>query len=36
MELKIADFGIARDIQAKMTKGICSPFYAAPEILDLK
>jgi|688.fasta_scaffold184117_2 hypothetical protein len=30
MELKIADFGLARDVQDKMTKGVCTPLYAAP------
>jgi serine/threonine protein kinase len=30
MELKIADFGLARDISMKMTKGACTPYYAAP------
>ncbi len=30
MELKIADFGLARDISTKMTIGMCSPLYAAP------
>lgn len=34
-ELKIADFGLARDVQAKMTKGVCTPLYAAPEVLNL-
>jgi 5'-AMP-activated protein kinase catalytic alpha subunit len=29
-ELKIADFGLARDIQVMMTKGACTPLYAAP------
>ena len=29
-ELKIADFGLARDVEAKMTKGVCTPLYAAP------
>jgi serine/threonine protein kinase len=30
MELKIGDFGIARDIKANMTKNMCTPLYAAP------
>ena len=34
-ELKIADFGLARDVEAKMTKGVCTPLYAAPEVLNL-
>lgn len=29
-ELKIADFGLARDIGIGMTKGACTPLYAAP------
>jgi serine/threonine protein kinase len=29
-ELKIADFGLARDIQVQMTKGACTPLYAGP------
>lgn len=29
-ELKIADFGLARDVEAQMTKGVCTPLYAAP------
>ena len=33
-ELKIADFGLARDIQVLMTKGACTPLYAAPEVLN--
>lgn len=32
-ELKIADFGLARDVQIQMTKGACTPLYAAPEVL---
>ena len=35
-ELKIADFGLARDIEEAMTKGVCSPLYSAPEILTLQ
>ena len=30
MELKIADFGLARDIDTRMTKDVCTPLYAAP------
>jgi serine/threonine protein kinase len=29
-DLKIADFGLARDVEAKMTKWSCTPLYAAP------
>lgn len=35
-ELKIADFGLARDIHIQMTKGACTPLYAAPEVLKLE
>jgi serine/threonine protein kinase len=38
-ELKIADFGLARDIdvgEILMTKGACTPLYAAPEVLKLE
>ena len=35
-ELKIADFGLARDVETKMTKGVCTPLYAAPEVLTLE
>lgn len=35
-ELKIADFGLARDVETKMTKGVCTPLYAAPEVLNLE
>ena len=31
-EVKIADFGLARDIDHQMTKGVCTPLYAAPEV----
>lgn len=34
-EIKIADFGLARDVETKMTKGVCTPLYAAPEVLKL-
>lgn len=34
-ELKIADFGLARDVEIQMTKGACTPLYAAPEVLKL-
>ena len=36
MELKIADFGLARDVDTTMTKGVCTPLYAAPEVLTLQ
>ena len=29
-ELKIADFGLARNVEIEMTKGACTPLYAAP------
>lgn len=29
-ELKIADFGLARNLDVMMTKGACTPLYAAP------
>lgn len=35
-ELKIADFGLARDVEIQMTKGACTPLYAAPEVLKLE
>ena len=35
-ELKIADFGLAREVETKMTKGVCTPLYAAPEVLNLE
>ena len=35
-ELKIADFGLARDVEARMTKGACTPLYAAPEVMNLE
>ena len=34
-ELKIADFGLARDMEVQMTKGACTPLYASPEVLKL-
>ena len=32
-QLKIADFGLARDIDVMMSKNACTPLYAAPEVL---
>ncbi len=34
-DLKIADFGLSRDVEAQMTKGVCTPLYAAPEVIVL-
>ncbi len=34
--MKIADFGLARDVNVMMTKGACTPLYAAPEVLNLE
>jgi serine/threonine protein kinase len=33
-ELKIADFGLAREVAIKMTSGACTPLYAAPEVMN--
>lgn len=30
---KIADFGLARDIDNDMTLGACTPLYSPPQIL---
>lgn len=35
--VKITDFGLARPVigsQDSMTKGACTPLYAAPEVID--
>lgn len=33
MNIKIGDFGLARDIDRMMTKQVGTPLYNAPEIL---
>ncbi len=35
LDLKIADFGLARDLEMCMTKGACTPLYAAPEVYNM-
>jgi serine/threonine protein kinase len=32
-QLKICDFGTAREKSSDMTSGICTPLYGAPEVL---
>ncbi len=36
LDLKIADFGLARDVEVTMTKGACTPLFAAPEVFNLE
>lgn len=36
MELKIADFGLARNLDLLMTKGACTPLFAAPEVFNME
>lgn len=36
LELKIADFGLARDVEILMTKGAGTPLFAAPEVFNME
>jgi serine/threonine protein kinase len=34
-QLKVGDFGTAREYSSNMTQGICTPLYGSPEVLRL-